>query len=104
MGKLPNIEDIRPLIILLLIQTLVIKLRLDKSKLLILRIASDGIVIKTNEKVVLSNIYIRNKICKRDAKKQMREGDTILKINLTLQNSKYCFALSKQNLRTSNHL
>ena len=35
--------------------------------------------------IVLSNIYICNKICKRDAKKQMREGDTILKINVTSQ-------------------
>ena len=38
--------------------------------------------------IVLSNIYICNKICKRDAKKQMRDGDTILKINLTMPNAK----------------
>ena len=52
--------------------------------------------------IVLSNIYICNKICKSGAKKQMREGDTILKINLTLPNAKLkmLLALSKQNLRT----
>ena len=50
--------------------------------------------------IVLSNIYICNKIC-RGAKKQMREGDTILKINLTLPNAKLkiLLCLSKQNLR-----
>ena len=42
---------------------------------------------------VLSNIYICNKICKRGAKNQMREGDTILKIKLTLTNAKLKISL-----------
>ena len=43
-----------------------------------------------------SNIYICNKIC-GGAKKNKEEGDTILKINLTLPNAKLNLALLSLN-------
>ena len=51
--------------------------------------------------IVLSNI-ICNKICKRGAKKQMREGDTILKINSTLPDAKLKILLCSLQTKSPN--
>ena len=52
--------------------------------------------------IVLSYIYSYNKICKRGAKKQTREGDTILKINLTLPNAKLKILLCSLQTKSQN--